>query len=295
MVTLMTGERWAGRILRIEQGRVLFRNSLVGARSLPVSRVAAIAFGRGAVEVVEPPAVIRTNGQRVPGEVVWLDDEQIGLDSPLGVLPLPREQVAAVFRDWPQRRHPRGDVVRLIDGSVYAGRLTLTQEAVTVDHATLGTLRFPPEAVNAIVPARTDRQWLDDPNDWSMQQVGPLGESDEGKPEPFADDAALAAIRLTPTTRAQVLLPALTSGAKLIGRIRPLAARGRAGGAVDVRIEADGRSVWEQRIGPGDPPRPLVVELGQAAALTVVVEHATPFGFPAGVVIENPMILGVKE
>jgi hypothetical protein len=102
---------------------------------------------------MEPEKLYRDFGEPIPGKLLFMDPQRLTLQSPLGILTLQRESALRyVFADEKQETKP-ADELRLIDGSIFKGKLSIGEGQVEIDHEILGKLNLPLQAVRAIARA----------------------------------------------------------------------------------------------------------------------------------------------
>ena len=184
-VVLRNGERWQCEIESLAKGKLSIHGSLPGARIIELSSVHSLQFGpfppRSSKLVFRPGMLYRTVGSPVPGKIAWIKKDDLALDSPLGILPIPRSGLLAyVFPDSPVNPSSSGlDEVGLKDGSLFFGKVRIDSEKVFLERSDGGTLPVPWEKLRYLIRSGKDTFWLNGMASASKESHGPLG-SDEG-------------------------------------------------------------------------------------------------------------------
>jgi hypothetical protein len=303
-VHLAGGEVWRGDILTMTGGRLSVRPSIGPVRTLPAEAVLAIDFGgAGAGDAAAPPAgsglLVRTGGEPLPGTLLWIDETRLAVDSPLGVVAVPRATAARYVFARPSPPRPPAadgaDEVALVDGSLLRGRAAPRAGRLVLEHAAHGTLDLPAPAVRyvrrhvagavdlaAAAPASAATTGVFGPRAEPAVSVRRLAEP------PGTGTDALATLRIEPkTTVTYAVAPG--PGRRLVGRLRPLEG---ARGDVQVWIAAGGAVLDEVTLEPGSAPVPLALDLPpDARDLTVEVDFGRRLGFPCGVRIEDALYI----
>ena len=303
-VRLDGGEVWRGDIVGLAAKRLTVRSALFGTREVETDRVRELWFfdaaGADGSQTGAAGTLYRDKGEPIPGTLLWVDETRLAIDSPLGVLTLPREGVVRYnFPASPKAQdRPAGDdLVGLVDGTVIRGAVKPKAGGVEVVHAVLGTLVIP--AANIHYVRRSDARVTDLIAQLSgtIKEQGILNASAAGGPRDVrggSDVSApagqcLAAMRLQPKTTAAC---ALARGAgkqlRLTGRIEPVpGARGDA----RLRVKVGGKTVFEKDLAPGAAAVPLAVDLPEVGDLGIEVDFGRRIGFPCGVVLEDPLLI----
>jgi hypothetical protein len=294
---LREGEIWRGRILGLSRAGIEFSSIMFGRHRVPVALVDTIEFTANApADPSAPPgSLFRAKGEPIPGQLLWVNEQQIALDTkgPLGVFTLSRE-AAAGYRfapppDPPTPRDPAaGDEVTLIDGNILRGSLTAKGATFRLTHALFGKLTLRPEGVRSIVRRANDVVYLRDLSPASSS-LKPL----------VTEGAAEAARKVLPGGTSApktgfteslwiapggvvVYRPALGREAQFAAIAAPPE---NARGTVRVRVSAGERAIAEARVSPGGEPVELAGTVRPGEDLTLAVEYAGPLRFPSGAVI----------
>jgi len=321
------GEVWRADIARLSGGKLSVRSALLGTQEIEARQAAAVEFVPGAAAPggAAAGALYRDKGEPIPGTLLWIDETRLAIDSPLGVLTLPREgALGYVFPAGPKPAAGRRvaqvtgpDEVGLADGSILRGTLRPTAKGLDLRHAVLGTVNIDAGQVRFVTRYGGRATDLTRLAPASVTATGLLGKmpaeaamtcrraGDAG----WAGGAYAAVMTLQPKTVVEFKLPQVEdstgrtgAGARvtwatlrLVARVAP--ADG-ARGDVHVRIAAGGTVVFEEDLAPGAKPMPVAADLpqvedstGRTARLTIEVDFGRRLGFPCGACIEDPLVI----
>jgi hypothetical protein len=328
-VRFHNGESWRADILRLAGGRLALDFELFGPREIPCAGVAALDFTPGTQRdrADTPGHLYLKDGELVPGNLLWLDAAQLALDSPLGVLTLPRERLACyVFPDHARLADVvrNADEVRLVDGSILQGGLRVEHDRLVLRHAGLGnrtdsetrplaparvnplangrdsvkddSLTIPLAWVRSLIKAQPAAHLLGRQAPAAAQSVGPLGATNLADafvvlrldaPE-VPRRESLTQLQVHAHTMLTYRLPdALARGSRFHATVQPLPG---ARGSAWLRLLAGTNVVAERELQPADAPQALATTLPATRELTVIVDWGRRLGFPCGAVLSDPLL-----
>jgi hypothetical protein len=297
-VRLAGGEVWRGDVLSLSAAKLTIRSRLWGERRIDAARVTAVEFAHGAPapDASKPGTLYREDGEPIPGSLLWIGPSRLAIDSPLGVLTLARKGlIGYVFdRTAAGRTDARAaDEVGLVDGTVLRGRAKPAAGAVQLQHPALGTLTLNAGMIRYL--RRHNGHTVDLAEIWTRS--GQAGEPTQGRPVEvvFNGEAqrhgatCLAAVRIRPKSLVRYRLPqAAGTTVTLTGRLGPVEA---ARGDVRIRIAAGNRVLLEKEFAPGAGHIPLRVDVPTGGELVFDVGFGKRIGFPAGIRIEDPLLI----
>lgn len=293
VVHLAGGERWQGRVTSFDERTLKIEVPELGEVELPVDALVAVDFQPDlAWPPARPGALERREGGPVPSKLLWIDGDELAVDSPLGVLTLPRRTARryAFDRDEAESERPTADELVLIGGSVMRGRVTAGPEAVQVEHDLLGEVELAWSLVRTLRRRSASRVYLADlePAD---RQAEPLL-TDALPIDVFHRPLKLAGVLdgwvLQPRLAVSYDLPSDGGPGWLRGVIEPVP---RARGTAVLRVRAGDDVVWEGKVEPDDEPQTLNVDLGTATRLSLEVDYDEPIRFPLGVHLLDPLVM----
>jgi len=294
---LVNGETWRGRIVAYGDGKVTFGRW--GIHGIDKGLVRALDFIPNVPAGMDEVATLfRAKLRPLPGTVLWIDAARIAIDSPLGVLTVPREGTTRyVFARAGDVALPPGqDEVTLIDGSILRGRARPVRAGLKLSHAALGELDLPSAAIRTIRrrPAGTPNvTYLADVANPSVRTRPLTAGTPTGRltVEPPAAAGArrgeVTQIRIEAGTvvRYRVSVP---DGACLAACVGP---GPRSRGQAALRIRVAGKLILEKKVSPGARPTAISVRLPAADEVTVDVSFSGPVRLPCAVVLGDARIV----
>ncbi|MFP6657094.1 MAG: hypothetical protein VB853_02870 [Pirellulales bacterium] len=281
-VRLINGETWQGKLLGLVKGVVSIESPLLGKRDVPVSQIACLDFVPVASSEGEPGTLYRTQGEPIPGKLIYIRDKNIAIDCPLGIVPIPRSSVRRfVMAAVDPKAGGTEDEMGLTDGSLFRGRLAFANDNLVLTHPTLGSLMFQWDAVRYVRRTPPGVTWLDRLEPSGLQRVGPVLPPSPPAVINAGNRGHLRAVRMLPHTVVRYPLSATATGGRVF-RAQVAAVVGcRAD--VSVRILAGDREVWKRQIGPNSEPLAVSADLSGATEMTIEVNFGEHLAFPCGV------------
>lgn len=303
-VRLASGEVWLADVVALSARKLKARSVLFGEREIDAGTVRSLDFLSDLAAPApgdKPGTLYREKGEPIPGALLWIDDQRLAIDSPLGVLTLPREGTARyLFQTGPAVAPPAKDEeIGLVDGTVLRGKAAPVQDALEVEHAVLGKLTIPAAAVRSVLRHVPAAAYLAELPMQSVDAV-PLVAS-PALPEtleyPTRGDsrawpgplACLRGICIQPKTVVKYRLPkAAGPTATLFATLGPV---DEARGDVKVRIASGDKALVERDLSPAAKPEALSLPVPSGGELTIEVDFGPRIAFPCGVVLGDPLVV----
>lgn len=301
---MASGEVWYAHVASLAAGKFKARLPLLGERELDAAAVRAVDF----VPALPPPepgdragTLYREKGEPVPGALLWIDEQRLAIDSPLGVLTLAREGLARyLFKGAMAAAAAKDDEVSLLDGSTLRGPAKPTKDGLELDHAVLGKVAVPGRMVRSVLRRPAGVVWLGEMKPAAVNAVPLIARA--VPPEMLEYPAlggsrvwpgellAIRGLRIEPKCTVTYRLPALP------GQRRAFAAtvgpvEGMRGG-VKLRLLAAGKTLAERDIGPGAKREAVTAEVPPNAELAIEVDFGPNQRFPCGIILGDPMVVG---
>jgi len=305
-VRCLNGEEWVGEITALSTGKLTFRFDLFGPREVPSANLAFLDFS-SEIPPQAPKAagtLYLRDGDPLPGTLLWIDPQQLALESPLGVLTVSRERVLRyVFPAGARasRGVSRSDEVRLVDGTILQGSLQVGTNQITLRHPAIGELRIPTAAVRSITKSPPDVLFLANLSPELAKSGGLFGTTGgqsrlliQRHDHPSAIRQGFLTTLQIPAQTTQVyrLGEAAASGGVFHAWLGPvLGARGTA----KVALMAGTNSLWEREVKAGETLAQVSVPIPIARELAIKVEFAERIGFPSGVCLADAFLLTKPE
>lgn len=300
-MVLDSGDKWHGELLEITGKKLRFRGQVVGERTVDLGRVVRVDFfpGQPERENLEPGTLYRAKGESIPGDLLWVDAKELAIDSPLGVLRLPRQDAARyVFRALEPNDHDQRAGIQLLNGSIIDGRWRFRGDGLVVQHDLAGEIVVPFAAARIIQferpgvfrlarlrPERVDARSLlggDLPRAVFFQQAS--------RWNPGYTMEGLDALVLQPDVRVSFAMPA-----RGVYRFTAsLSALARARGSARLALFNDGKQVYSHVVKPGTLPVRVSADLHHAKALTIQVAYSGDPLLPSGAVLTDPLLIRTK-
>ncbi len=289
-VRLISGETWQAKINGLAKDMISIESPLFGQREVPVSQIASLEFIAGPAGAGKPGTLYRTEGEPIPGKLVWIREKDIAIDCPLGIVPIPRQVVRRfVLAPTDASEERVSDEIGLTDGSLLRGRLAVENDKLALTHPTLGSLSFGWDSIRHVQRTPDGVSWFDRLQPSTVERVGPVLPPPAPSVVETADQDCLKAVRMLPRTVARYRLPD-TSGSRREFRAQ-LAPLTGSRAAVIVRILAGERVVFEQQISAASDPISVVADLSEAKEMAIEVDFDGPLAFPCGVDWQDAYLL----
>jgi hypothetical protein len=296
-VHLQNGEVWPCEIRRLAEKRLSIRSSLFGEMQVNVSRLAAIDFapvpkGQTPGQNWKAKTLYRAKCDPIPGTLLRLDGDQLGIDSPLGEINLPRDGlVRYCWTGVPATFEDDVDEVGLTDGTILRGRLEVSDNALRLDHPVLGPVKLATKRVHSVVRHR--------PELWDLTELAPKSVRTSpltggDAPAPMCctvrgdgSELFVKGLRIEPKT---VVCFALPKTSEKMVKLRALLVPINGGsGDVRVRIRSGKEERLHQEVKAGDEPKAVTVEIpADDESVEIEVDFGKVLRFPSGVVIGDP-------
>ncbi len=283
-VRLRNGELWPGLIQGYANGSVQVESTF-GLREVKLSEISTLIFD-GSVPVVAeaPDTLYRRGGDPIPGKLVWIRQKDIAVDCLLGILPVPREQLAH-FVVQPVNATAGSGLVEfgLVDGSIlYCKTLNIKNGRFQVQHPVLGELKLGLNQIAYLRRRTPDTVWLAKPT--RTKAVGLVGAG----VQPVLRDAGQAggqvfqqALRLSALSSATYdLPPAMRQGATLRGTLAPLP---NLRAKLNVSLQAAGRTILQTTLAAGSDPVEVDLRLPPCQDFSIAVAYDGRVAVPCGV------------
>ncbi len=277
----MPGRRWLRPALpprlRLPSTRAYFAGDLHGVRDLPLTGLSAIVLGAVRSQQLEVLAAGEAgaqlvNGDRVAGQLAFINDEAIGIDTGRRIAQVPRGRVVAVILR-PVGPPASGGLWLLLTGGdrLQVASLAPGNDGIVVQGAS-GRLILPLAAFSAL--------WRDDARCVALAQRAPLRATASDRQ---GQALAIPGMRSFPGTFAG---RCAAQGLELPARGEIVWTAGRATAFVawvacapdrqasTARIAVDGTVAWEGVLAPGAAPVQLRIPLASAREVALLCAAA---------------------
>lgn len=291
-IVFRNGERWQCIIESLAKGTISINGSLLSLpRKIELSSVHSIHFGSDSRQrdntVLRPGVLYRTTGSPVPGKIAWIKKDDLALESPLGVLPIPRQGLLAyVFPDSPVNPPPSIlDEVGLKDGSLFFGKVRFENEKVfSLERSGQDPLQVSWEKLHYLIRSGKETFWLNGLASSSTESHGPLGPGEGVLSMDYrrASEPSLFALRVLPKTSLNYRIPTGFPAGKTLLQTH-LAPLPNSRGTVTFTLSVAGKEFYRKIVTPDSIPEKLSIPLPEGEELTVLVDFEERIVYPCGV------------
>ena len=294
------GEEWLGRLAALSAGKLTFLFELFGAREVARTNLSLLDFSPRDVRQGEnaPGTLYLRDSDPLPGTLVWMDARQVALDSPLGVLTIPRERVvryAFPADDRPPIGPGRRDEVRLVDGTIFKGVIQFGNDQLTLRQPSLGELLIPAAVVRSISRSSNTVR-LAELLPEAVETTGLFSETPrEGRviferhddPQTIRSEG-LTSLQIPAKTTLRYRINDELASATFRARLGPLP---DARGSATIVLLAGTTALLKKEINPADLSVPVSVAVPAAGELVIQVDFGSRIGFPCGVKLGDAVFL----
>jgi len=302
LVRLKNGEVWAGQIVSGSSKKIDVRCDWYGQKSFDLDSISALEFvpRRPAPAGTKLRTLYREQHQPLPGDLMWIDEDSLGVDSPLGSVTIKREGLVRYLLADRPLFSPVGDSdeVGLIDGNVFRGRLRTKAGQLGLEHEIGGRATFPADTVCYVVrhnPTMIELSSL-------ASKVMKTGEGtlDKGKQAAVSHPLIAAASgtrfirawRVEPKINIRYALPK-RDGRRVFCRATFEPIRG-ARGDTRIKLLVGRQTVLDRTLSATDRPQPIDVRIPEGDELIIDVDFGALLRFPCGLLMQDAHLILVK-
>lgn len=179
-IRLRNGESWSCKITGIEDRKINVQTSFAGTQSIPLSQIRMLEFNKkekGPDNGKQPGTLYRIQGEPIPGKLIWIREKDIAIESPLGIIPIPRQGIRRfVVSDQNSEETNTRDELALTDGTRIRGNVVIDEagDHLSVTHDIVGKLRFPLNGIHSLKRRPKNVAWLSDLRAKTYKATGPI-------------------------------------------------------------------------------------------------------------------------
>ncbi len=154
-VVLADGSVIGGVVVSLQADQVKFASDHLGELTIPAKQVAAIVLTAQSLATLSAdgaPGAVLANGDLLPGNVAFVNDQAVGINTGKKIIDLARERIALV-RLAATRKQAAGPLqyLRLAGGDLISGKLkTLDGQRAVVETALAGSVSVPVGLIAAL-------------------------------------------------------------------------------------------------------------------------------------------------
>jgi hypothetical protein len=310
VLRLKTGEVWHSTVLSCSGGKLKFKSSLFGTHEIATDKFHRIDFSPRAIlrTSAEDATLYRLKDEAVPGQLLWIGKNEVTIDSPLGVVTIPRITCGSYrYSPPPRPARPANTEIGLIDGSQLVGEMEPGKNQISLKHPILGQLIFPAAIIRTIRRPDASITFLSDlqpairtkalfaskaPQSWFFEK--------QDFASAIGQYSVRSILRLSPSMSLRYRLhPAAESQdhAELAGEKKSHALTGALGalkgakGAVIWIVKSAGMEIYRKEIAPDTKPEFFSISLPSATDLSLEVEFCEGKHPPCGILLGDAAVI----
>ena len=291
------GEVLVGRITSISKKKVTIEAAIFGTQTIETDHLAAIDFvpGLGAVPGGKNAVLYREAGKPIPGKIRGLREDRLTIDSPIGAVALKtaglKRYVFAAGATVPMSLAT--DEVTLCDGNVLRGTVLPAQNALVVEHPTLGKRSFGPKTWVSVRRYSGPAWYLSDLQPIAVESYPLINRLADMPRMEFNSGVAtgpVSQILVSPRTRMEYTIPGKPGEKYLLTAVVHLLDGSRGSARFEIRI--DGKPQLEKILNPGSEKQLAVsFDVPVGSELEIDVDFDDRVRFPCGVSIDNALLV----
>ena len=151
-----------------------------GNQSLPISQISILEFNKKENSPDNgklPSTLYRFEGEPIPGKLIWIRQKDIAIESPLGIIPIPRQGVRRfVIENRNLGQDISSDEISLTDGTKISGNISIEENGdhFSINHQIVGKIRVPLSNVHSLKRRPKNVAWLSDLRAKAYESTGPV-------------------------------------------------------------------------------------------------------------------------
>jgi len=298
-VQFLNGETWQAEILTMSKGQLTLKGKVYGQRTVELSSVRSLEFSCSSELAVKsrPGILYRSSGRPVPGKLIWIKKEDIAIDCPLGIVPLPRQGLVRYILPGTNAEKivgaERSDEIGLRDGSILMGQVQVEGERVILRHPTLEAISVPWENLRYLIRSSEEAQWLADLDEPEVKSFGPLGSGIGAEHLDLRRTPAssLSMVRVTPQTVLRYNLESSASKSDRRLRAKLAMTPGSLGDAM-LSFSVGGTEFFSKALCQRDDSIDLNLPLPAGKELAVKVDFGERLAYPCGIELHDAHLVG---
>jgi len=216
-IRLKNGEFWSCKITGIEDQKINVQTTFAGNQSIPLNQIRMLEFNKkakGPENGNQPGTLYRLQGEPIPGKLIWIREKDIAIESPLGIIPIPRQGIRRfVVSDQNSQETNSRDELALTDGTRIRGDVIIDDagDHLSVTHDIVGKLRFPLNGIHSLKRRPKNVAWLSDLRAKTYKATGPI------IPPPSPKiikslKSSITSLKINPQSRITYSVPELSPG-----------------------------------------------------------------------------------
>ena len=232
-IKFKNGEIWFCTITGIENQSIKVQTRFAGTQAIPLSQISMLEFNKKEKDPengTQPGTLYRLEGEPIPGKLIWIRQKDIAIESPLGIIPIPRTGVRRfVVSNESSQQANKLDELSLTDGTKIMGSIIIEEggDHFSMLHSGVGKLRFPINNIHSLKRRPKNVVWLSDLRAKTYKATGLVIPPPAPKIiKPSGD--ALSSLKVNPKSKITYVVPQIGDG-KIIFRSTIVPSEGNRG------------------------------------------------------------------
>jgi hypothetical protein len=282
-VELVNGDVLPAEVLGLDEEKLAIKHGLFGEIEVALAAVEQAIFMPGPSAKADPGVLVHSNGNNIPGELLWIRDDNIAIKCRLGVIPLPRARVRSFVFSKAKPSTTTVDTVVLADGSKLSGSLTLDEKALVLTHDALGPVTLAITDVVRIERTISGVTPLTNLSGTTREQTGPIP-----PPAPVVVNSESGeTLRVFPHTVVRYALPKAARSRRFRATLAPVA-NSRIPLTAHVRA---GNNKKTYTVPPDSAGVDVDIDLGKSGEIEIIVDAPETVSFPCGIEWRNAFLV----
>jgi hypothetical protein len=282
-VELAGGDVLPAEVLGLDEEKLAIKHGLFGEIEVALADVEQAIFMPGPSSKADPGVLVHSNGNKIPGELLRIRDDNITIKCRLGVIPLPRARVRSFVFSKARPSTTTLDSVVLADCSKLSGSLALDEKDIVLTHDALGPVTLAITDVVRIERTIAGVTPLTNLSGTTREQTGPIP-----PPAPVVVSSESGEIlRMFPRTVMGYTLPRATQSRRLRAVLAPVA---NSRIALTAHIRAGGNNKT-YTVSPDSAGVDVDIDLGKSSEIEIIVDASETISYPCGIQWRNAFLV----
>jgi hypothetical protein len=284
-IKFKNGEIWFCTITGIENQSIKVQTRFAGTQAIPLSQISMLEFNKKEKDPengTQPGTLYRLEGEPIPGKLIWIRQKDIAIESPLGIIPIPRTGVRRfVVSNESLQQANKLDELSLTDGTKIMGSIIIEEggDHFSMLHSGVGKLRFPINNIHSLKRRPKNVVWLSDLRAKTYKATGLVIPPPAPKIiKPSGD--ALSSLKVNPKSKITYVAPQIGDG-KIIFRSTIVPSEGNRGSVMTSLGSAEKNIITH--VEPGSDEQLIQINIESGSILELEVNFQGRLIFPCAV------------
>ena len=288
-IKFKNGEIWFCTITGIENQSIKVQTRFAGTQAIPLSQISMLEFNKKEKDPengTQPGTLYRLEGEPIPGKLIWIRQKDIAIESPLGIIPIPRTGVRRfVVSNESSLQANKLDELSLTDGTKIMGSIIIEEggDHFSMLHSGVGKLRFPINNIHSLKRRPKNVVWLSDLRAKTYKATGLVIPPPAPKIiKPSGD--ALSSLKVNPKSKITYVAPQIGDG-KIIFRSTIVPSEGNRGSVMTSLGSAEKNIITH--VEPGSDEQLIQINIKSGSILELEVNFQGRLIFPCAVELRD--------